>query len=167
MESKAETNSLLDQVDLLKEDIAQAKLAVNERDAKNKKLQRVIIESSQNVTPPMDNEIITLFNQLNHDIMKIVKKHFTKPFRSAEVAINTWKGFQALSPENKELWVRAFIADELYAAFFGRRRKVFGLDSKREDAMKGFEQMLEDSHKGQFLPLPSTGSVCNLLYCSE
>lgn len=130
-----------------------------ERDAKNKKLQQVIIENSQNVTPPMDDEIITLFNQLNHDIMKIVKKHFTKLFRSTEADMVVWKDYKPLSPENKELWVRAFIADDLHHEFFMRKQRIFGLDSKHEDVMKGFELMLEDSRKGQFIFLHSTRSV--------
>ena len=130
-----------------------------ERDSKNKKLQQVIIENSQNVTPLMDDEIINKFNLLNHDIMKIVKKHFTKPLRSTEADIAIWKDYKPLSPENRELWVRAFIADDLHAEFFNRKQRIFGLDSKREDAMKGFELMLEDSRKGQFLFLHSTESV--------
>ena len=144
-----------------------AKLAVNERDAKNKKLQQVIIENSQSVTAPMDEEIVTLFTQLNHDIMKIVKKHFTEPHRLTEADVVKWKDYKPLSPENRELWVRAFIADDLHLELFDREQRIFGLDSKREHAMKGFEMMLEDSHKGQFLSLPSTGSVSNLLDCSE
>lgn len=132
---------------------------MKERDAKNKKLQQVIIENSQNVTPPMDDEIITLFNQLNHDIMKIVKNHFTKPLRFTEADMGKWKDYKPLSPENRELWVRAFIADDLHVEFFKRGQRIFGLDSKQEDAMKGFELMLEESRKGQFLFLQSTGSV--------
>ncbi len=143
------------------------KEAVSERDARNKKLQRVIIENSQNMTPPMDDEVVTLFKQLDHDIMKIVKKHFTKPIRSAEPDKVLWKEYKPLSPENRELCLRAFIADDLHAEFFNRKQRIFGLDAKREEAMKGFELMLEDSRKGQFLFLPPTGSGWNLFNCSE
>lgn len=98
----------------------------------------------------MDDEIITLFNQLNQDIMKIVKRHFTKPFRSGESGSAIWKEYKTLSPENKELWVRAFIADDLYQEFFLKKQRIFGLDVEREEVMKGFELTLENSGKGQF-----------------
>ena len=99
----------------------------------------------------MDDEIVTLFNQLNHGITKIVKKHFTKPLRSTGGDVVSWKDYKPLTPENRELWVRALIADDLYAEFFSRKQSIFGLDPEREDAMKDFEMMLEESHKGQFL----------------
>ena len=108
----AEKNSLSDIISQQKEDIAQCKKAINERDARNKQLQRVIIESTQNINPPMDDEIIDLFNELNHDIMRVVKRHFTKSLVGDSDRPN-WKEYKSLSPENRELWIRAWFADEL------------------------------------------------------
>ena len=122
-------------------------------------LQQVIIENSQNVAPPMDDEIVTLFNQLNQEIMKIVKKHFNRPLRTVLAASEstTWKEeFKPLSAENRELWVRAFIADELYEEIFRKDRRIFGFDGKREEVLKEFESTLAESGKGQsFFPQSS------------
>ena len=144
----------------MSKEAALAKLAVVERDKRNKKLQQIIIENSQNVAPPMDDEIVTLFNQLNYDIMKSVKRHFSKPMRigfaASEVA--SWKEYKLLSPENGELWVRTYIADGLYEEFFAKNRKIFGFDDKREEVMKDFESTLAESGKGQSSFAESTGS---------
>lgn len=91
--------------------------------------------------------------------MKIVKKHFTKPFRPAESDKAIWKDFKPLSPENRELLVRGFIADYLHGDFFPRKHKIFGLDAKREGVMRDFELMLEESDKGQFPCLEAIGFV--------
>ena len=98
----------------------------------------------------MDDEIVTLFNQLNQEIMKIVKKHFTRPMRmNAALESAIWKDFKPLSAENRELWVRAIIADDLYDEFFRRDRRNFGFDAKREEVLKDFESNLVHSGKGQ------------------
>ena len=107
----------------------------------------------------MDDEIITMFNQLNHDIMRIVKKHFANPFRPGESRSAVWQEYKTLSPENKELWVRAFIADELYQEFFLKKHRIFGLDAQREELMKGFELALKSSGEGQSPYAQPTGSV--------
>ena len=99
----------------------------------------------------MDDEIVNLFNQLNQEIMKIVKKYFTRTLRPGLAVSDepNWKEFKPLSPENRELWVRAYIADGLYDEFFRRERRIFGFDKKREEVMEDFESTLEDSGKGQ------------------
>ena len=61
----------------------------------------------------------------------------------------TWKEFKPLSAENRELWVRAFIADDLYDEFFRKDRRNFGFDAKREEVLKEFESTLAESGKGQ------------------
>ena len=157
--SKAEKESLSYQVEGLKKEVASAQLAVIERDKRNKKLQQVIIENSQNVAPPMDDEIVKLFNQLNHDIMKIVKKYFARTIRGLSASESpTWKDFKPLSPENRELWVRAYIADDLYNEFF-KKRRIFGFDDEREEVMKEFESTLAKSDKGRSSFPESIGSV--------
>ena len=109
----------------------------------------------------MDDEIITLFNQLDQEIMKIVKKHFIRPMRTTLVATDSvsWKEFKPLSAENRELWVRAFIADDLYDEFFSKDRKIFGFDIKREEVLKDFESVLLESGKGQSSVSQSRGPV--------
>ena len=99
----------------------------------------------------MDDEIVILFNQLNQDIMKIVKKYFTNPMMIGLIAseIDPWEEFMRLSGENRELWVRAFIAHDLYDEFFRKDRMFFGFDAKREKALKDFESILAESGKGQ------------------
>lgn len=99
----------------------------------------------------MDDEIVTLFNQLNQEIMKIVKKHFNRSMIVGRAALESapWKEFKPLTPENRELWVRAFIADDLYDEFFRKDRRIFGFDGKREDVLKEFESALAESGKGQ------------------
>ena len=69
-----------------------------------------------------------------------------------------WKEYKALSPENRDLWVRAFIADDLYEEFFPRRRRIFGFDAKREEVMNEFESTLVESGKGQSSFPRSVGS---------
>ena len=83
--------------------------------------------------------------------MKIVKNHFTEPLRIGLAALESapWKEYKALPPENRELWVRAFIADDLYEELFTEKRRVFGLDAKREEVMDEFELSLAESGKGQ------------------
>ena len=144
---EAEKRSLYDVIERLKEEVARTKVAVSERDAKNKKLQRVIIENSQNITPPMDEDVVNLFNTLSHDIMTTVKRHFQQPFEAKESEMNVWRSYRVLSAENKELWVRGQIASRLYTAFF-KNQKLFGLDAKREDMMRDFEMDLERSGRG-------------------
>ena len=145
----------------MEKEAAAAQLAVSERDRRNKKLQQVIIENSQNFAPPMDDDIVNLFNQLNQEIMKIVKKYFTRTLRPGLAVSDepNWKEFKPLSPENRELWVRAYIADDLYDEFFPRERRIFGFDKKREEVMGDFESTLEDSGKGQSSFPQSIGSV--------
>ena len=109
----------------------------------------------------MDDEIITLFNQLDQEIMKIVKKHFARPMRIGQVVLESapWKEFKPLSAENRELWVRALIADDLYEEFFPKDRRIFGFDTRREEALKDFESVLAESGKGQSSIPQSKGPV--------
>ena len=133
----------------MKEQVARKTLAISDRDAKNKRLQQVIIENSQQDTPPVDEEVVRLFNDLKNDVMKTVKKHFTRPLlRFADNRAN-WKEYEHLSAENQELWVRSRIADDLYTRLFFKKTKIYGLDPGREDAMRNFETLLEESGKGQ------------------
>ena len=108
----------------------------------------------------MDDEIITLFNQLDQEIMKIVKKHFTRPMKTALISDSVlWKEYKPLSAENRELWVRAIIADDLYDEFFRKDRRIFGFDTKREEVLKDFELVLVESGKGQSSISQSRGPV--------
>ena len=163
-ESRAERNSLFDQVNRSRQDADQAQIAISDRNRRIQKLQQVIIENSQNVAPPMDDEIVNLFNQLNQEIMKIVKKHFTRPIRMAFVASDSpeWKELKLLSPENRELWVRAFIADDLYDEFFRKDPRKFGFDAKREEVLRDFESALAESGKGQSSFPQSSARVWNV-----
>lgn len=61
----------------------------------------------------------------------------------------SWKEFKLLSAENRELWVRAYIADDLYEEFFRKKRMIFGFDDGRDVAMRDFESTLLESGKGQ------------------
>ena len=110
----------------------------------------------------MDDEIVTLFNRLDQEILKIVKKHFTRPMRIGLVALDSvlpWKEYKPLSAENRELWVRALIADDLYNEFFAKDRRIFGFDTKREEVLRDFESVLAKSGKGQSSISQSTGPV--------
>ena len=117
----------------------------------------------------MDDEIVTLFNQLDQEIMKIVKKHFTRPMRIGLAASDPalWKEFKPLSAENRELWVRAFIADDLYDEFFPKDRRIFGFDNEREEVLKDFESVLAKSGKGQSSISQSKRAYLKRLYCSK
>ena len=123
-----------------------------ENETKIKKLHQIIIENGQVGAPPMDGEITSSFTGLNHSIMHTVRKYFSQPPKTVSVKESSLKEYAGLSPENRELWVRAFIAGELFKEFFRSDRKVFGLGGKREDAMEEFEKRLISSGKGRYSP---------------
>ena len=146
----------------MKEQVVQAQLAISERDKKNKKLQQVILEMrSQDLTPPMDDEIINLFSQLNYDILRIVKKHFTQSMNIKVTALESapWKEYRPLSRENRQLWIQAFIADDLYEQFFSGKRRIFGFNAEQEQVLQDIESTLTKSGKGQSSIPQSTRSV--------
>ena len=123
---------------------------------------------SQGFTPSMDHEILNLFSDLKYDILRIVKKHFTRPMNVELKALESapWKDYHPLSRENRQLWIQAFIADDLFEQFFSGKRKLFGFDAEQEQVLQDIESTLTKSGRGQ-TPFQSLLELSQTFYCSE
>ncbi|KAI9792788.1 MAG: hypothetical protein M1816_001520 [Peltula sp. TS41687] len=103
------------------------------------KLRVIMWNSVQHESGLYDDDVITMFSNLKYSIFLVVKRHYSKRRQ------NRWWQLepQDLSPENSELWTRAYIAEFLYDAFFGSNCRLFGVDDeKAEGVMADFEERL-------------------------
>jgi hypothetical protein len=97
--------------------IGSLNMDLNKKSRETRKLHEIIIQSGQDQSAVSDEDIINDFVALNYNIMRIVKKHF-----AASTGKTKWKQYNALKPDERDFWVRAFGGEAL-----GAKRSVANL----------------------------------------
>ncbi len=122
--------------------------ALNNKKQETRKLHDIILQSGQTESTLSDEDVVKNFQKLSYNILRMVKKHYLGSAKKLK-----WKDtYNDLSPETRELWVRAMIADKLHKGFFSSSsRKLFGFDEPREKALAELEGIVAASGKGESL----------------
>jgi chromosome segregation ATPase len=120
--------------------------ALNSKKQETRKLHDIILQSGQTESAFSDEDLVKNFQKLSYNILRVVKKHYLGRAKKLK-----WKDtYNNLSPETRELWVRAMIADKLHIGFFSSSsRKLFGFDEPRESALAELEGIVAASGKGE------------------
>ena len=128
------------------ETISTLNQALNSKKQETRKLHDIILQSGQTESAFSDEDLVKNFQKLNYNILRLVKKHYLGTAKKLK-----WKDtYNNLSPETRELWVRAMIADKFHRAFFSSSsRKLFGFDEPREKALAELEGIVAASGKGE------------------
>lgn len=120
--------------------------ALNSKNKETRKLHEIILQSGQTESTLSDDEVAKQFQRLSYNILRVVKKHYLGSATKLK-----WKAdYNTLSPETRELWVRATIADKIHERFFSSSsRGIFGFDEAREAAQAELERILIASKRGK------------------
>jgi len=135
-----EKNSLEETKNNQAQEIKHLQEALIQKTKESKKLHQIIIETGQNDREPADDVVVSDFNSLSNSIMRIVKKHYTYQGKASSIKLK-WKEYNTYNPENRELFLRALIADRLFKHLFSTElgRGLFGLDRETESSMGELE----------------------------
>jgi chromosome segregation ATPase len=120
--------------------------ALNSKKQETRKLHDIIIQRGQTESAFSDEDLVKNFQKLSYNILRMVKKHYLGSAKNLK-----WKDtYNSLSPEARELWVRAMIADKLHSGFFSSSsRKLFGFDEPIENALAELEDIMVASGRGE------------------
>lgn len=133
----AKCKSLMDLKEVQDRKIDNLSIDLNKKTRENRKLHEIIIQSGQDSAGASDDDIIKDFGDLNYGIMRIVKKHF-----AASGVKTKWKQYNSLRPDDRDLWLRALIADRMYTQLFHPTARLFGLNEEREKPQIELESKL-------------------------
>jgi chromosome segregation ATPase len=126
------------------ETISTLNQALNSKKQETRRLHDIILQSGQTESMFSDEDLAKNFQKLSYNILRVVKKHYLGSAKKLK-----WKeDYNNLSPETRELWVRAMIADRLHRSFFSSSSKLFGFDEPRENALAEVEAIVAASGKG-------------------
>lgn len=128
------------------ETISTLNQALNSKKQETRKLHDIIIQRGQTESAFSDEDLAKDFQKLSYNILRVVKKHYLGSAKKLK-----WKdAYNNLSPETRELWVRAMIADKLHRSFFSSSsRKLFGFEEPIENALAELEDIMAASGRGE------------------
>lgn len=110
-------------------ELGQRDRKIREMELKNKKLHSIILDTGSKEVELDDEEISKAFGNLDHRILQLVKKsycnHAAKPSKHEQI-------YPSLSAENKDLFVRALIADILWNRLFAPGYLPWGFREKKD-----------------------------------
>ena len=129
-------------------DLSQKDLKIRNIELKNKKLHSMIIDTGSNQVNPDDSEIVTAFGNLDHHILQVVMKYYNN---HAPKLSGLDDAYWRLSPENKTLHVRGFIAHLLWCNLFAPGRLPWGFPKEHNDLFSKLEHSMIESKKGMKL----------------